>query len=239
MKTIFKISAIAATFLFISCNFNVSFGEDGNGNVVTEERTVSENFTEIRGSEGLNVEITQGDENKITVEADENLLQYIETEVESGKLKIGTSENIGRATAKNVYVTFKQVNTLEASSGAELISKNVVKSENLSLNSSSGANLDVEIFAKKSTAKSSSGSQLLLRGKSSALVADASSGSKLDAKQLLVIDCDAEASSGATVTVNVKERLETRASSGGEINYYGNPSAVNSDKSRSGSVNKM
>ena len=239
MKTANFITAIAAAFILGSCNFNINTGENGDGNVVTQERNVSEDFTEVKGSAGLDVYLTQGSENKIMVEADENLHQYIETNIENGMLHVTTSENIGRSKAKKVFVTFKQLTNIEASSGADVSGNSVVKSENLSLKSSSGADLNVEVFTKDLTAKTSSGADLEISGKASSLKADASSGSELNAKELLVINCNAEASSGAEVSVNVKENLETHVSSGGNINYYGNPVSVNSNKSHSGSVNKM
>ncbi|MBK5212812.1 MAG: DUF2807 domain-containing protein [Flavobacteriaceae bacterium] len=239
MKTAISITAIGVALILSSCNININGGENGNGKVVTQERTVTEDFTEVKGSAGLDVYLTQGDENKIVVEADENLLQYIETDIEDGRLHITTSENIGRSKAKKVYITFKELNTIKASSGADVTGNSVIKSKNLSLKSSSGADLKVEVFAQELSAKSSSGADLEISGKASSLTADASSGSEIDAKELLVINCNAEASSGAEVTVNVKEKLETHVSSGADINYYGNPVSVNSNKSHSGSVNKM
>ena len=237
MKTF--ITAIGASLILSSCHFNISTGENGNGKVVTEERNVTEDFNEVRGSAGLDVYLTQGDENKIVVEADENLLQYIETDIEDGKLHVTTSENIGHSKAKKVYVTYKELNKIEASSGADVIGNSVIKSEFLSLKSSSGADLKVDVFAKDIIAKTSSGADMEVSGKATSLNADASSGSEIKAKELLVINCNAEASSGAEVTVNVKEQLETHVSSGGDINYYGNPVSVNSNKSHSGSVHKM
>ncbi len=99
--------------------------------------------------------------------------------------------------------------------------------------------MNLDVFAQDLTAKSSSGSQMKLSGKASSLKADASSGSELDAQELLVLNCNAEASSGAEITVNVKQQLESHVSSGGNINYYGDPVSVNKNKSHSGSVNKM
>ncbi|WP_026450177.1 head GIN domain-containing protein [Aequorivita capsosiphonis] len=238
MKPIHLIATSIIALIFTSCVINID-GEKGNGNVVTQERDVTENFTELRGSAGLEVYLTQGDENKIVVEADENLLQYISTDIKNGKLHITTSENIGRSKAKKVYVTFKELNNIEASSGADVIGNSVIKSQNLSLRSSSGADLKVEVFSQDLVIKSSSGSEVDVSGKASSLKADASSGSEIDAEELLVASCNAEASSGAEVTVNVKDKLETHVSSGGSINYYGNPVSVDSNKSHSGSVKKM
>ncbi|MEM0517083.1 head GIN domain-containing protein [Aequorivita flava] len=237
MKTIRFITAMGAALLLSACNFTI--GENGNGNVVTEERQVTADFTEVRGSAGLEVYLTQGSENKIVVEADENLLPLIETEINDGKLHVKTSENIGRSKSKKIHVTYTELNNIEASSGAEVKANSVVKSQNLTLRSSSGASLNAEVFTQNLMVKTSSGSDLEVSGKATSLNADASSGSELNAKKLLVVNCIAEASSGAEVTVNVQEKLETSASSGGEINYFGNPISVNSNKSSSGSVNKM
>lgn len=238
-----KISKIITLFgialLLSACNFNIDIGEKGNGNIVTKERSVSENFKEVRGSAGLDVYLTEGSENKIVVEADENLHQYIETDIENGKLHITTSENIRSSKAKKVYVTFKELNTIEASSGADVVGNSIIKSQNLTLKSSSGADLKVEVFAQEVNAKTSSGADMEVSGKASFLNADASSGSELNAKKLLVINCKAEASSGAEVIVNVRENLKTNVSSGGEINYHGDPSSIESNKSHSGSVKKI
>lgn len=239
MKTTTYLLSLGAALLLCACNINITSGENGNGNVVTQEREITGDFSEVSGSAGLDVYLSQGNENKIVVEADENLLPLIETEVEAGKLSVTTNQNIGRSKAKKVYVTFKEINAVEASSGAEVTGNSVIKSQNLSLKCSSGADLEVEIFAEEVTAKASSGAEMKVAGTATMLRADASSGSELDAKDLMVLNCAAEASSGAEITVNVKEKLETHVGSGGDINYYGNPLSVNSNKSHSGSVNKM
>lgn len=237
MKTTHFLSVIAISILFTACNFNI--GKKGNEKVVTQERPVSENFNEVRGSAGIDVFLTQGEANKIVVEADENLHQYIETTIENGKLYITTSEIISSSKAKNVYVTFKELSVIESSSGADVTGNSVVKSQNLSLRSSSGADLKVEVFAQQLTAKASSGANMVISGKTTNLNADASSGAEIEAKNLITINCSAEASSGAEIIVNVKEKLDANVSSGGDIDYYGNPLSVKSNDTHSGSVNKM
>lgn len=235
MKPIQILFLVLAASLTTACQFDINLGQvNGNGNVVTEERPVSESFTAVRGSAGLDVFLEQGDEAKIVVEADENLLDIIETEIVEGKLKIGTKENIGRSKAKKVYVTYTSLNTIEASSGADVIANSVVKSENLTLDCSSGSDLEVDVFAKYVIAETSSGADLKVSGKATNLDASASSGSDLNAKDLLVINCTADVSSGADITVNVKEKLISETSSGGDVHYYGNPGNVSKNESKSG-----
>ena len=64
MTTISKfITALIMSLLLVSCQFNgdFGFGVRGNGNVETVERSIDDNFSEIRVSRGLDVYLTQGD----------------------------------------------------------------------------------------------------------------------------------------------------------------------------------
>ncbi|MFT7626565.1 MAG: hypothetical protein ACI9AT_000142 [Ulvibacter sp.] len=240
MKTIKIIGTLAAILMLSSCNFYSIIGQvDGNGNVDNEERMVSENFSEVKGSAGLDVYLTEGSENKIVVEADENLLEFIETNIANGRLNITTNKNIGRSKSKKVHVTYKKLDEIHASSGADVIGNSVIKNEIITLDASSGSEIEVEVFAREVFAETSSGADINVRGKATLLLASSSSGSDINAKELLVVNCNADASSGGNIIVNVKEKLSTEATSGGSIRYYGNPSAVSNDASRSGNVHKM
>ncbi len=80
-------------FAFISANSFAQKWETikGNGQVKKETREVS-NFTSLSSQGSMNVQISYGNSNSIVVEADENLLPYIETTVENGKLLIKAKE---------------------------------------------------------------------------------------------------------------------------------------------------
>ena len=242
MKSIKFLIAILVATTTSSCIVDLRLGSvNGNGNVITEDRMVDTGFDQVKGSAGIDVYLIEGTEEKIVVEADENLLEIIETEISNGKLTIGTTsgKNIGRCKSKKVFVTYKQLESIASSSGADVIANNVVKSKTLTLDASSGSDLEVEVFANELFVESSSGADIRVSGKTSKLVADASSGSSINAKELKAISCNAEASSGADVTVNVKENLKAAASSGGDIIYYGDPEVATSRSGRSGSIHKM
>ena len=240
MKSIKFILALVFVTTLTSCQFDVNIGhENGNGNVVTEDREVTQDFDEVKGSRGLDVYLTKGNENKIVVEADENLLGLIETHISNGKLTITSSKNIGRAKAKKIHVTYVELSKIVASSGADVIGNSVIKSETLTLDCSSGADLEVEVFTKQLYAETSSGADIDVSGKANVLNAKASSGSDLNAKKLQVLTCYAKASSGANITVNVKDNLDAKASSGGDVKYYGNPVSVTKKDGSSGSIRKM
>ena len=73
-------------------NFNFSFGGvKGSGNVVKENRGVSD-FTEIDVSNAIQVEIVAQKDFSVEVEADDNILPLITTEIRGNVLRI-KSEN--------------------------------------------------------------------------------------------------------------------------------------------------
>ncbi len=221
MTTLSKITiALVVSLLLSSCAFNIGEGKKGNGTVAEENREIISEFNKISASEGLDVFVSQADEYSIRVEADENIIDLIATDIKDGKLKIHVKENIGRAT-KSIYVSLPTITSLSSSSGADLNTENQIKADNLKLNASSGADLVVSVVANSISADSSSGADIKLSGTTNELNADASSGADIDARNLKTKICVADASSGSDISVDVSESLIAEASSGGDISYSG------------------
>lgn len=243
MTTLTKI--IVATVLAIlsltlfSCNFNINSGVSGNGNVQIEERIISQSFSAIKATEGLNVYLTQGNTESITVEADENLHELILTEVVDGVLKIHTKENIGRASAKKVMINFKDITAITSTSGSDVYSTNTITANHLKLKSTSGSDMKLDVNTSVLECESTSGSDLKLSGKTDRLIAEATSGSDIKASNLIAQSSQVKATSGADISVNTQKELTAKASSGGDIKYYGNPEKVSKKDGTSGSIRKQ
>jgi len=240
MTTLVKILILfLVTLFFSSCAFEVDFGEfgsgeKGNGEIVAENRTISSDFTEVTAQEGLKVFITQADDFAINVEADENIIDLIKTDIKEGRLKVHATRNIGRAT-KNIYVSMPTITALKSSSGALLKSKNEINSAELEIDGSSGANIELDVATNEIDIDASSGANLKLRGTAEETNIDASSGGNINAKNLVTDYCEAEASSGGNLSIQVNKNLNAHASSGGNISYSGEPK-VKHNKMISGSI---
>jgi hypothetical protein len=233
MKTIVTLFIITLTLS--SCKIDLNKVR-GNGQVTTQERTITEPFNKIKGARGLHVIISQGADTKVKIEADENLHDYITTTVNNGTLIVTSTENIGRASAKNIYITTPDINEISASSGADINAKNTITSQHLALTASSGANISLDVFSKDLELDCSSGADMDVSGKTKTLLASASSGSDIDAKDLIASEGTIKVSSGADITVHVLQKIEASASSGGAINYYGTPIEKTIKKSSGGSI---
>lgn len=239
MKTLLKISLLIISLSVTSCQVN--FGQNkisGNRNVIEKTRTLSEPFTKIKASNGLDVFISEGKSNKIIVEADENLHDIIKTEVEDGTLRIYADKNIWRAKARKIYVTTSQLNAVSASSGSDVITEDEFTSKDFVAKVSSGADLTVRINALNVTGSSSSGSDLVLIGKAKNADLSSSSGSDIDAEKLITQHATASASSGSDINLYASKSLTAKVSSGADIDFEGNPETVNKKASSGGSVSK-
>lgn len=242
MTTLAKI--IVATLLSLtlfSCNFdiNMNSGVRGNGNVQIDERHINKPFNAINAAEGLDVYLTQSESESITVEADENLHKLIITEVVDGVLKIHTRENIGKASSKKILVNFKDIAAITSTSGSDVYSTNTITTNYLKLKSTSGSDMKLDVNTSVLECKSTSGSDLRLSGKTEKLIAEATSGSDIKAADLNAESSQVKATSGADITINTSKELTAKASSGGDIKYYGNPEKVNKSDGVSGSIRKQ
>lgn len=237
MKAIIKLTTLLTLLITTSsCFMDVLGGIKGNGEVVSEDRTISSNFSEIIVQQGIQVYLTQGNSTSLKVEADENILDILRTEVKNNQLKIYFDKNVYKASSKNVYVTANNITKIETSSGAAVKTENTIDTKSLNLDSSSGSYIKIYVNADNISSSSSSGAGIHIYGKSKQFSASASSGSSIDADKLETINTTAQASSGANINVNVTGKLTANASSGGDIDYEGSPTQVNKNTSSGGSI---
>ena len=232
-----KIGAVIMICLLVSsCQFQ---GIKGSGNVTTENRNIHSDFKSIEVEKALEVVLEQSDVTSVTVVADDNLQKHITTNVTNGVLSISSDiNNYHNVKSKKVIVKMPTIEGIQVSSAASLQSRNTIKGNIISINSSSGAKVEITIEADKTYCESSSGSQIIVKGKSISLETSSSSGSSIDAKELLSNDVMADASSGSSITVYPLRSLTAEASSGSNIIYYNSPKNLNKKTSSGGNIGK-
>ncbi len=206
------------------------------GPIVKKERQI-ENFTGINTSTGIDVYLTQGNGPKLSVEAEENLHEYILTEVKDDVLHVFTKVNIKGSKSKKVYVTMDEVKSLTASSAGDIFGETPLKAGEIELHASSAGAIKLELMAKTILVDCSSAGDITLSGQADYLKASTSSAGDLIAKDLKVKEAKVSASSSGDITVNVSDKLYARASSSGDVHYVGDPE-VDAKSSSAGSVKK-
>jgi len=237
MKPSNFISLILVIALTTSVNGQFRPRVTGSGKVVSEKRT-AEYFNAVKVSSGIDVFLTQGQNESITVEADDNLHEYIKTEITGNTLKVYSEANIRKAEAKKVHVTMKDIEKISASSAGDVFGETLIRSDDLYLKVSSAGDMDLEVEVKSLKCSLSSSGDINVAGVADELEADLSSAGDLKAFDLKTRIADVSTSSAGDAKINVTEKLRARASSAGDIHYKGNPKQVDAHSSSAGSIKK-
>jgi len=225
--------------LLTSCNLGMFNGVKGDRNVVTNDRKLNDDFTAIKVSTGLNVYVTQGDKNEVIIEADENLHDIIMTEVEDGVLRIYSEKSIWGEKAAKVHVTVKNLEELDATSGSEVTSTNEIIATNFKVSTTSGAEVDFKVNSTNVESSATSGSELKLFGKTVNHTSSATSGATIDGYNLKSENAYVSVTSGADIYIYASVKIEANATSGGDIDFKGNPKQTKNSSSSGGSVSKI
>jgi hypothetical protein len=235
------ILVLLCTLLFASCNYSINLKSiTGSGTVVKENRAVTDSFKSIELSNAIDLELEQSDKTEIIVEADDNLIGNIRTRIENGVLIIDCDyDSFLDVESKKVIVRMPLIEELKASSASSMTSKNILKGDEITIRASSAANIKLELEYDRVNAKASSASTIVLYGLALDLTTNASSGSEIEANDLLANDVNAGASSGASIIIHPIVNLKAKASSGGSIQYSKTPQSMERKASSGGSIDKI
>lgn len=207
------------------------------GPMVKESREVSD-FEAIEVSHGIDVYLTMGSKEELEVEAPEDLMEELITEVKGGKLRIYFDRTINWNNKTTIHVKAKKIKRISTSGGSDLVGENILKSKNLYLETSGGSDIKLEVDVKKLEANTSGGSDIEISGYAGHVQATSSGGSDLKAFDLTTLVANLEASGGSDIKITVEDELQARASGGADIEYMGNPQKVNINSGTSSDIKK-
>ncbi len=215
----------------------------GDGNVKKETRQV-ENFTSLSSHGSIDVKINYGNSNSIQIEADENLLPYIETTVENGKLTIKTKDNVNLKSRSKMtmYVSMSKIDGLKLSGSGnidgngEFTGDNKTEimlsgSGNIHLSSGSFKNLDFQI--------SGSGNINLKGGSADEITASVSGSGNIDCINLSADNVNVNISGSGNARVNANKSLTANIMGSGNVFYKGSASNISTKVAGSGKAIKI
>ncbi len=204
------------------------------------------NFSSVSVATGINLVLVQGSSNEAEIDVDNIELDEIITKVDGGKLTVKVKGNKwgsnwwkNRKRKVDVRLTYKNLEQISASSGANVTSDNTISNDDIELDASSGASINLDVDGTDIEADASSGSTISLSGECGTFDANVSSGARIKGADLEAGNVEASASSGASIRVWAKDGLNAKASSGGSIKYKGNPESLKKKKSSGGSVRQL
>lgn len=236
MRTIAKLFILLLVIFTISTACIVPFSPRlvrGSGNVIVEERDVS-GFDEIQISGVGRVIVTQADSESLTVETDDNLLDYIETEVEGNTLEIGFSRDtsFGLGGGRKVLeptegFTFRisvvDLNAISVS-GAARVEVDKLKIDQLALTLSGAGDISVDdLNGDRLDVQISGAGDIDLAGKVEDQEVVLEGLGRYQAYDLESQHATVSISGAGGANLWVTETLDVTISGAGDVKYYGSP----------------
>lgn len=194
MKKILLIAVLLGAMLSVTVYFvciaapSVFFGKGlkGSGNIVT--RTIeAPAFDRIDAARAVKVVITDKTSGKITIAADDNVMDYVVVEANGGRLTATIDKSINNLSNADVTVTVPangSIRALDASSAAKISSDVVLNADKFAMDASSAAKIDVSVKAQSCAVAASSASKINASVEAVSCSVEASSASKITLKGL-------------------------------------------------------
>ena len=209
-----KITAI----FFSTCMIAVAgchwVGVRGNGNIKTDQRTISA-FATVEVSGAFTIEWRNGAP-ALSITTDENLLPYIDNQVSGGTLRLHTRETIWPTHRIKVVISSPTRAGARISGAVQLTA-----------NQLSGPR-----FAFQSTGAS----HVTLDGNVDELLADMTGASELNAITLQTKTAEISTTGAADAEIAVAETLKVAITGAGKVSYSGNPTTIERHITGAGSI---
>lgn len=209
----------------------------GNRNVIIQDRTI-ESFHSLNVRGGIDVELSQGSNLKLQVEADENIISSIRTEVKDGVLSIYPDKSVRNAKTMKIHLTFQNLSSITALGGCDINSTKRLDFSTLETELSGGCDINLDLNVQTLICNLNGGCDARFAGDAENCTFNVIGGSDLKAPDLNIINCNIEAIGGSDVTVKVSGELTMSAVGASDITYSGSPVSVTKNTSGASDIHR-
>jgi hypothetical protein len=231
---------IAASVILSSCQY---FGGErvyGNGHIVTQQRTIG-SFNSVSAKGAMNIHVRQDASPGISIQADENLMQYIDAYIDGNTLVVETKYGYNLQSSKDiiVYASAPAFREIGVSGSGDVVSDNVITgTEELKMHVSGSGNITMQVNMPKVSTEVSGSGTIALKGNARDFNASISGSGDVKCFDLVTDNTSLDLSGSSGAEVNANQKLNIDVSGSGDVRYKGN-AAVNQHISGSGSVVKV
>ena len=190
----------------------------------SENREISD-FQTLKVSNALEVVLTQGQSNGITIEgATPEATAKVITEVKDGKLSISTKGKIKSKDDIKVFLTFNNLSRIEQGGASEISATNTIKAEDFIINGSGAIEAKLDLEVTRLSIDFSGASDIKLSGSADNFDLTLGGASDLKASDFVAKNVKVDISGASDVKVNATNSITGKASGASSINVKGSPS---------------
>lgn len=224
----------------VSLNSSAQWGSKrvkGNGKITTVTRNL-DSFDRLSVGGSFNVELVYGKQEKVVITGEENIIPYLETEVDGNKLRIKFKRNTNIKTTRKltVVVTYNSLESIALGGSGNITGKNTIKTDDMKLSIGGSGNIDVAIDSRYSSASVSGSGDIHVEGNTEQLKCSIAGSGSIKAYDLSTQELKASIAGSGSIRTTVKERIKASIAGSGSIYYKGNPKYIDTKSAGSGDV---
>jgi len=211
----------------------------------TEDRHLSGfNALDLAGS--FDVYVSQGPAESVKVEAPENIIDHIITEVSGGVLKVYNKNDngfrwgdlFGDHKKIAVYITAKDLSAIGLTGSGDVFFKEGIHANTLRLRVSGSGDMSGKVDAKSLEVSISGSGDVKLSGRADNSMVSVGGSGDYSGRNLVTINTAVRVSGSGDASVNASNKVEASVSGSGDIRYTGGAKNVSSAKSGSGDIDR-
>ena len=242
MKTSFK----NQTVLIIACLFFATttyaqWGKKirGNGNITTITRTTSD-YDGIKCAGSFDYILVSGNEGNITIEGEENLLEYIVTKVKDNNLIVKVKDHVNLKTSmrKTIKITipFKDISKVSLAGSGDLWNDDLITCKNLHASLAGSGDIILNVNTTYLKGSIAGSGDLTFKGSTNKLEVKVAGSGDFHGFELQSKNTDVSLAGSGDAEVTSTESIKARVSGSGDIVYKGNPKKEDAKVAGSGSI---
>jgi len=218
------ILVIVVALLVIQCEFLEDF-EKGNGEIVTERRSVSD-FDELRIGGNFEVILKESSNPFVQINTDENLLQFIDAEVDAGILKITQQKKLISKKKIRLIINYLELKEIRTMGAALIKNEDYLRSKDLEIRMDGAGVIDLKVYGEGLKVVLSGAGIVSLAGEVQEQELQLTGAGKLEAFDLVSEVCDISVGGLGSAEIYVTEKLNAKIEGVGSINYAGDPEDI-------------
>lgn len=229
---------LAVLILTTSCAQSQWFSKvKGNGNVVTKTRNVGE-YDQIKIAGFFDVYLVEGKEGKLSIKIEDNLLEYLITEVVDGKLKIKIKKGVNINSRMGIFITIpvKDIDAVTLSGSGDITGKMLIKADDFYTSVSGSGDIVLNVEANNISSKVTGSGDITIKGRTKNLETRVTGSGDYHGYSLNAENVIAKVTGSGDISVIALKEINARVTGSGDIIYKGSPEVEDTKVTGSGDI---
>ncbi len=243
MKILIK-NTLLAIVLALCTSYTFANTSTTNLELRVEDRHLS-GFHAVSVAGSFDVYITQGQTESVKVEAPDDIIDRIITDVDNGVLRIYNKRNFnwngwdGSNKKMAIYVVIRDVDNISLSGSGDVFFKDGINAGNLKLSVVGSGDILGKVTVKTLETRISGSGDVKLSGSAENSSVSVIGSGDFTARTLVTVNTTVRVAGSGDAQVNVSNSLNASVSGSGDVHYTGSAKQVSSSKAGSGDISRF